>query len=422
MRKVLALTAIEAPFRSRLIETQFFDPLVRARNLSSGQWQVSFLSVIPASFYLSRRNSFKQYIKSRNRNKALRSGLLMKGITYRTSLTPYPFLPRQFNLKKNETVLFIAATLPGLVLKLLFLKPDLIIARSYPAALLAWWAKKILKIPYLFDLRGMYPEESVNAGRYDVNSPDYQFWKELEKKIIAFSRACVVVSQPFVEHVLGIDPGARVEFIPCCVDPGKIKPPDKEKTKAKYGLEDRFVLLHLGSFGTPGDRGLVGKYLLRLKKVRPDAILVVASGTPAFGPAIEKALLDEGLGPDDFRIYHPEGPELEEMLALGDAGLILERKVANTKVCLSVKLGEYLAAGMPVICTPHVEGVARLIEKYRCGLVVDPDQNESLKKEAEFFAGYGDHRNNGFKLVEETLSIDRCADKWRSVIDQVLKV
>jgi glycosyltransferase involved in cell wall biosynthesis len=267
----------------------------------------------------------------------------------------------------------------------------------------------------------MYPEESVNAGRYEVNSPDYLFWKDWEKKLICSAQYCVVVSRPFVEHVLDIDPGARVEMIPCCVDPGKIRLPDKKKTKAKYGLDDRFVLLHLGSFGTPGDRGLVGKYLLRFKEVRPDAVLVVASGTTAFGPAIRKALLDEGLGPDDFRIYHPEGPELEEMLALGDAGLILERKVANTKVCLSVKLGEYLAAGMPVICTPHVEGVARLVEKYRCGLVVDPDQEEPLEKEGGLLAGYGDCRNNGLKLVEEILSVDRCADKWRSVIDQGLK-
>jgi glycosyltransferase involved in cell wall biosynthesis len=422
MRKVLALTAIEAPFRSRLIETQFFDPLARARNLSNGRWQLSFLSVIPIAFYLGRRDPFRQYIKSRNRNRALRSELATKGITYRTSLTLYPFLPKQFNLKKNETTLFVGRALPRLVLKLMFLKPDLMIARSYPAALLAWWAKRILKIPYIFDMRGMYPEESVNAGRYDLNSPDYEFWKEQEKKIIASSQACVVVSQPFVEHVLDIDPGARVEFIPCCVDPGKIRPPDKGKTKAKYGLGDRFVLLHLGSFGTPGDRSLAGKYLLRFKKIKPDAVLVVASGTPAFGPAIGKALLDEGLGPVDFRIYHPVGPELAEMLALGDAGLILERKMPNTKVCLSVKLGEYLAGGMPVICTPHVEGVARLVEKYRCGIVVDPDQQESPDREKEMLKDYENYRSNGFKMVEEILAIDRCADKWRSIIDRGLKV
>ncbi len=420
--KVLALTAIEAPFRSRLVETQFFDPLAKALALSNGRWQLSFLSVIPLAFYLGRRNPLGQYIQNHNRNASLRSGLSIKNIKYRVSLALYPFMPRQFNLRKSETALFVAATLPGFILKLLFLKPDLIIARSYPAALLACWAKKILKIPYLFDLRGMYPEEAVNADRYDVNSPDYQFWKELEKKIIVSSRACVVVSQPFVEHVLDIDPGARVKFIPCCVDSGKIRPPDKGKTKAKYGLDDRFVLLHLGSFGTLGDRGLAGKYLLRFKKVRPDAILIVASGTPAFGPAIERALLEEGLGPDDFRIYHPAGPELADMMAMGDAGLILERKVANTKVCLSVKLGEYLAAGMPVICTPHVEGVARLIEKYRCGIVVDPDQDEPMEKEGGLLADYGNCRNNGLKLVEEILSIDRCADKWRSIIDQGLKV
>lgn len=420
--KVLALTAIEAPFRSRLIETQFFEPLAKARASSQDKWQLSFLSVIPAAFYLSRRISLQQYVKNRDRISALRAGLSLKGVNYRTWLTLYPFFPKQFNLTKNETVLFIAASLPGLILKLLFLKPNLIVARSYPAALLAYRAKKILKIPYLFDLRGMYPEESVNAGRYDTDSPDYLFWKAWEKKLISSAQRCIVVSQPFVDHILNIDPEARPEFIPCCVDIGKRKLPDKIKAKTKYGLDNRFVLLHLGSFGTLGDRGLVGKYLLRFKKARPDAVLVVASGTPAFGPAIRKTLLDEGLGPDDFRIYHPSDIELPDMLTLGDAGLILERKMPNTKVCLSVKLGEYLASGMPVICTPPVEGVARLIDKYDCGLVVDPDEHETMEKEKAFLNNYENCRNNGFKLVEEILSIDRCADKWRFIIDQGLKV
>jgi len=419
--KVLALTAIEAPFRSRLIETQFFDPLAEAMGSSQQKWQLSVLSVIPAAFYLSRRNPFKQYNLSRNRNMALRSDLAKKDIIYRTSLTLYPLFPKQFNLRKNETVLFIVRVLPRLILKLLFIKPDLIIARSYPATLLAYWTKKILKIPYIFDLRGMYPEEAVNAGRYGINSTDYLFWKDWEKKLISSAKYCVVVSQPFVEHVLSIDPSARVEFIPCCVDPAKIKPQEKGNIKVKYGLSGRFVLLHLGSFGTPGDRGLVGRYLLRFKKIRPDVVLVIASGTPAYGPAIEKALTDEGLKADDFRIYHPSGSELSDMMALGDAGLILERKAANTKVCLSVKLGEYLAAGIPVICSPHVEGVVRLMEEYRFGMAVDPDKDEPLAKEAAFLRDYESLKKNGYRLVQEMLSLEKCSDRWGNIIGRALK-
>lgn len=420
MKKVLGLTAIESPFRSRLIKTQFFDPLTGALESSQESWQLSFLSAIPAAFYFGRRNFWGQLTANISRQRQLNGRFLRRGINPRWLLMPYPLRPRQFNLTKAEARLFAAVALPGLIAALRFSRPDLIIARSYPAALLAYWAKKVLRMPYIFDLRGMYPEESVNAGRFDMDSLDYRFWKDLEKKLIAASGSCVVVSQPFVEHVLGIEPSARVEFIPCCVDPGKIAIPEKARTKERYGLGNRFVLLHLGSFGTPGDRGLAGKYLLRFKKLRPDAILVVASGTPAFGPAIERALRAEGLVPDDFRIYHPVGPELSEMLALGDAGLIMERKVTNTKVCLSVKLGEYLASGLPVICTPYVEGAARLLEAYRCGLAVDPELDTPLVGEREFLGSYRELQKNGLRLVDEVLSLQRCSARWREAIEQEL--
>jgi glycosyltransferase involved in cell wall biosynthesis len=420
MKRVLGLTAIEAPFRSRLIETQFFEPLTGAFGSSRKDWQLTFLSAIPAAYYLGRRDVGGQLTANISRQRQLNGRFLHRGITPRSLLVPYPLRPRQFNLNKSEAGLFAATALPGLIAAMLCSRPDLIIARSYPAALLAYWAKRILRVPYIFDLRGMYPEESVNAGRYDMDSPDYRFWKELEKKLIASSRSCVVVSQPFVEHVFGIEPSARAEFIPCCVDPGTLGIPGKARTKERYGLGSRFVLLHLGSFGTPGDRGLAGKYLLRFRKIRPDAILVVASGTPAFGPAIERALQDEGLDPGDYRIYHPRGPELAEMLALGDAGLILERKVANTKVCLSVKLGEYLASGLPVICTPHAEGVVRLLEGYRCGLAVDPDMDPPLDGEREFLRHYRELQENGLRLVDEVLSLQRCSARWRETIEQEL--
>lgn len=120
-------------------------------------------------------------------------------------------------------------------------------------------------------------------------------------------------------------------------------------------------------------------------------------------------------------LVNPSSPEqLSQMLALGDAGLILERKASNTKICLSVKLGEYLAAGLPVICTPFVEGAARLIREYDCGLVVNPEAGEPLEKEKKFIEDHPRLRKNGFKLVDEVLSLNRCHDLWRQAIKQII--
>jgi glycosyltransferase involved in cell wall biosynthesis len=113
---------------------------------------------------------------------------------------------------------------------------------------------------------------------------------------------------------------------------------------------------------------------------------------------------------------HPAGDEVLDLLAAGDAGLVLERKVANTKVCLSVKFGEYLAAGLPVICTPAVEGTALLVRRYDCGLVVDPEGDDPPDRERGFLDRYPSLQLNGQRLVRELLSLERCAAVWQRVL------
>jgi glycosyltransferase involved in cell wall biosynthesis len=426
VKRVLALTAIEAPFRGSLIRTQLLNPLCRAAS-QNGHWDVEYLALVPWSFHFGLRHPWSELAKNRAVIREITHTSFESGIAAHFRPILFPFLPRQFNLSAWNRRLFLACAWPMLVSFLLARlicghKPDLIIARSYPAGLLARMALRMFGIPYLFDLRGMYPEECVNAGAFGPGSPDYNGWKLIERALISEAEACVVVSEPFAEHIRAIAPDTFPVVIPCCVDPRRYRydPAKREQAKARFGLTGRFVLLHLGSFGATGDRELTGKYLLRFKQAEPSAILVVASGTPAYGPAIRAALLGEGLTPEDYRIVHPDQHEVGELLALGDAGLLLERKLPNTKACLSVKLGEYLASGLPVICTPFVEGAARLVKQYDCGLVVDPEGNDPMEKETSFLRDIGRLRENGFAVARSILSLDTCAGNWASTITAAL--
>jgi glycosyltransferase involved in cell wall biosynthesis len=422
MKKVLLLTSLEVPFRGNLIEGQFLSPILGAGGNESGL-KFRYLSLAPVLFFAGRRRPIKTYLAGRAKRKEIRS--FTSGLGCRTDIWPilFPLFPRDFNLTRTKYYIYMASALGPLFVYLSFFRPDLVIARSYPAASLARLAKKFFGIRYIFDLRGMYPEESVNAGIFAAGSQEHQFWKKKERSLIFQAALNIVVSEPFAEHLKTIDPEAISRVIPCCVDTQKIgyDPASRETIKNKYGLKDRFVLLHLGSFGTPGDRSLVAAYLKRFKEARQDAFLVVVSGTPAFAGSIRQAFKEAGLKEGDYLLVNPTSPEhLSEMLALGDAGLILERKASNTKVCLSVKLGEYLAAGLPVICTPFVEGAARLIREYDCGLVVDPGAGEPLEKEKEFLRNLTRLRNNGFKLADQALSLNRCHDLWRQAIKQTI--
>ncbi len=423
MKRVLALTAIEPPFRGRLIETQFLRPMARALGSVPGvEWEC--LALTPFLFRYSMRSPLSSFRRSGAEIRRIRCWLASRGAAAVFRQTPYPWHPRRFNLGAGQAAAFAVSTYPILISHLLLRPASLIVARSYPAALLARLARQATGVPYVFDMRGMYPEECVNAGAFESGSADFLFWKRRELELISDAAGCLAVSGPFAEHVRRLAPGARVSVIPCCVDADEIRfdPGLRKEAKRRHGLAGRFVLLHLGSFGTKGDRGLIARYLLRFRRARPDAILVAATGTEAFVPEIRAAFLGEGLAPADFMIINPRPGQLPEVRALGDAGLILERRVANTHACLSVKLGEYLASGLPVICTPFVEGAARLLDRYRCGMAVDPDDpSEPLEKEKEFLRNYETLRDNGFKLAREYLSLEACAGLWRQAVNQALR-
>jgi glycosyltransferase involved in cell wall biosynthesis len=423
MKQVLALTAIEPPFRGRLVETQFLKPLARAlRDETGTAWE--YLSLSPFWYRFSRKNFLGEFRRTKIAIERIKKYLSSRKVRSTFVNLPYPWHPRHFNLRAGQAMVFASLAYPRLAGFLSLNPAQLIVARSYPAALLANLEKRFKGTPYIFDMRGLYPEEGLNAGVFEPESPDYRFWKRRELELISSAERCLVVSQPFAEHVRSLAPEARVSVIPCCVDTEEVgyDAELRKLAKKEHGLEGRFVLLHLGSFGTKGDRGLVAQYLKRFRRVCSEAILVAATGTPSFVPEIRVAFLGQGLSENDFRVINPGPDQLHQVRALGDAGLILERKVANTHACLSVKLGEYLASGLPVICTPHVEGAARLVERYECGLVVDPDDPSApQEREKEFLKRYRILRENGFKLARHYLSLENCAALWRQAIKQALR-
>jgi hypothetical protein len=148
--RILALSAIEAPFRSPLVRTQLLDPLCRALHRGA-RWRIGCLALVPWTFHFTLRRPWRTYRRWRTHWRSLRRHCRSHGMPVRELLLAFPLLPRQFNLATRERKLFQRCAWPVLAGFLLLLRsrrslPDLIIARSYPAALLARQAKRIFGV------------------------------------------------------------------------------------------------------------------------------------------------------------------------------------------------------------------------------------------------------------------------------------
>jgi len=72
--------------------------------------------------------------------------------------------------------------------------------------------------------------------------------------------------------------------------------------------------------------------------------------------------------------------ELISTSAQGDLGVVLfEASSLNYAAALPNKFFEYMMAGLPILCS-NIETFAYYIDKYKCGLCVDPDDIQTLSQ------------------------------------------
>ncbi len=407
-RRVLLLTALERSFYSTIIDNYLFNPALElSERCKNGKF--FYLGFIPLTMYSDKHRTFQKVVEYYNRRKKVARRFSSSGIG--SVFLPILFTSR-FYLTSMWFILFLLETLPLIFIITFIWNIRLIHARSYPATLIAWVLKKIRNIEYIFDMRGLYPEHGYENHR--LNREGYKFWKRIERRLIRDSKIVISVSEPMVEHIHKIVPGSNTNLIPLFVDNERFHPNKGSTIKDVYGIGDRFVILHSGSFGTWGDHRLISKLFYIMKEMDSSVFLVMLTGRKDYAYNINKDFVDDNL--KDYLILSPHPEDVPRMLHLGDAGLLLEREFLTQKVCLSVKFGEYIASGLPVIATPYVEGAKRLINRYKCGAIIDPDDTPSAREKIrDFLDEYNTLRKNALNLADTYLNKDRWTDSYCSL-------
>lgn len=429
MRRILVLTSIERAFYSSTVEYQLFDPIAEVSKISKNKFM--YIGFVPITFWMSSQEPFKSFVLYRRYRQRIRQFLHTCGIRCRFIPIFFPVRHKDFYLRIPWLILYVLNTLPLLIYFILFYRINLIHARNYPAGLLCFLVRCVLGTPYIFDMRDLYPEKGVEAGvfgklEYQISTPkyrsgwSYRVWKFIEINLLRGSNFVIVTSTPFYEyieakmhnllHLVDHSYYPKIQIIPNCVNTERFKPnPTKRKSvRTHYEIDNKFVLIHSGAFGTSQDIHIVGKYFLKWKSLMRDigreAHLVILYGMKKMVPYLHMVLESVGIYREDYTIISAQPVEVPYLLLLGDVGLHLETMAIATPYCIAVKDGEYLAAGLPVIVTSWLKGIAHLVEKYEAGIVVNP-LDDDFTKERMLLNAYKDMREGGIRLVKEYLSL-----------------
>ena len=267
-----------------------------------------------------------------------------------------PVVSTAFDVRRGtEHLAQLAAATPGTII---------LHARSYVPALIAVRAKLGERARFLFDIRGFWPDERVDSGLMRKRGMLYRMAKRYERRFFAESDAVVTLTEasiPQIRSWMGSN-DAPIEVIPTCVDLDRFTP----NSPGNRGPR----ILWAGTVGPRYDFH-AGVALARELSL-PFTVL-----TREVDEA--RAALD-GVSAAEVRTVPPAAVPGE--LAAGDVGLSTMLPTFSKLASAPTRVGEYLAAGMPVAALAGVGDLDRLPEA-RVGAVLRDSSDESVRAAAD---------------------------------------
>lgn len=264
---------------------------------------------------------------------------------------------------------------------------DVLHARVHVPAMMGAIARKFSprKPKLLFDIRGFFPEEYTDAGRWKENGLLYKTVKKAEKWLMKESDAFVILTEKGREILFpesensGFDKfGRPVEVIPCCVNFEKFAVIDerlRQETKKKLNLENRRVITYVGSFG--------GWYMTeemidffaaaREQDAKTFALILTQREPERVAARLEAA----GFTTNDYLVRSVKPAEIASFLCASDVAVSFIKACYSKQASSPTKIAEYLAGGLPVVSNRGVGDLDELIETDKVGALIDDFTKES---------------------------------------------
>lgn len=260
---------------------------------------------------------------------------------------------------------------------------DILHGRIHVATLIGAIARKLSgrKPRLIFDIRGFFPEEYVDAGVWNENGMLFRGAKRIEKWLMKEADGFVVLTEK-ARSMLWPDGSAKpVEVIPCCVDflarfPDTV-PALRDEMRESLRVQGRTVYTHIGALGGLYLSREMADLLTVAREFDPRAFaLFLTQSDPA---EIIGLLKERGFKESDFFVGRVGPGDIPKYLAAADVGLSLVKATYATQSRSPTKIPEYLASGLPIIANSGVGDVDELIFSENVGVLFDSFDRESYQ-------------------------------------------
>ena len=284
----------------------------------------------------------------------------------------------------------------------------------------AWALARIKRIPFLFEIRDLWPAFAVAVGVL-TNPLLIRASEWLERFLYRRADMMMVNSPGFIEHVKsrGAD---QVVLIPNGSDTRMFDPAaDGQDFRKQHRLESKYVALYAGAHGMSNDLEVLLKAAGQLKDQPEIAIVLLGDGKEKH--RLQTLASEKHLHNVIFIPSVPKG-EMSGALAAADACIAILKPVEMYKTVYPIKVFDYMAAGRPVILA--IDGVIRdVVESAQCGIIVPPGDAVSLANAIQLLAKDPKQGlilgKNGRRYVETYFDRAVVAEQLNQLLESILK-
>jgi colanic acid biosynthesis glycosyl transferase WcaI len=305
----------------------------------------------------------------------------------RTWLLPFPNR-KTYERMLNYSSFCISAATTGLFLS----RPDVVIGTSPQllVALAGCWLARCKRVPFVFEVRDLWPESLAAVGMGNSNSLLHRALAKIAGFLYRYSDRMVVVTPAFQDYLVKHwrVPREKIAVIENGVETKIFAPElfaDEPATALRRELdaEGKFVVSYIGTMGMAHGLETIVSAAALLRDENPEIVfLMVGEGSDK--ERIAALARERGLNNVRFVEQQPR-EKVPLYICASDVCLVLLKKTDLFKTVIPTKMLEFMSCARPVIL--GVNGQARqILEEARGGLAIEPENSEALVTAVRYLA------------------------------------
>jgi glycosyltransferase involved in cell wall biosynthesis len=261
-------------------------------------------------------------------------------------------------------------------------RPDVVIASSPQllVGLSGWWIAHCRQIPFVFEVRDLWPESLTAVGVGNEDSLLHHTLGTVAKFLYQRSDRIVVVTPAFKEHLIRrwrvlpekiavVENGVETDlFAPA-------SPSANDALRQELGAEGKFLVCYIGTMGMAHGLETLLDAADQLQRQSSTAqFLLVGEG--AEKARIKTLAQSRALNNVHFLDQQPR-EKIPALISAADACLVLLKKTDVFKTVIPTKMLEFMSCARPVIL--GVDGQAReILDEAGAGLAIEPENAGAL--------------------------------------------